>query len=96
MSGPAVRRRPTAPAHLPEQPANGSRVQVGADRKHLIEQPEEPTERQVQQLSQQIAVGLRRLQQNGRQGRAQCQRIDGRNHRRGGDRDGELAEEFAL
>ena len=51
--------------------------------------------RQDVQARPAVALGRRvRPEQHGRQRRAQRQRVEGRNHRRDGDRDGELAEEL--
>ena len=63
-------------------------------RKHPVEQAEEPAEREVEQPAEPVLLRAARLQQDGRQRRAERQRVERRDHRRDGDGQGELAEEL--
>jgi len=71
------------------------RVPSGREVEKAVEAAEKPAQHQVEQPGQRIAGLSGRLEQQGRQGRAQGQRVEGRDHRRDGDREGKLAEELA-
>ncbi len=61
----------------------------------LVEQPEEPAEAEVQEPGERVDVFVALLQQDRAQGRAERQRVEGRDDRGNGDGQGELAEELA-
>ena len=79
----------------PQQAAHESHVQSRAGAEEPVERAEKPAQKCVQKPGQRIAVAAMRFEQNGRQGRAQRERVEGRDHRGDGDRHRELAEELA-
>ena len=77
-----------------QRQADHARVDVGGAAEAPVEQPEEPAQQQVEQPAEQVLFRAARLQQDGRQGRAERQRVERRDHRRDGDGQGELPEEL--
>ena len=79
-----------------EQAAHQPHVQaaVPAPKSQLNKRKNQPRNVSSSQVSGSRRAAVR-LEQNGRQGRAEGQRVEGRDHRRDGDRHRELAEELA-
>ena len=77
-----------------QQAADHADIGFRADPEYPVEQPEEPAQEQVHEPGERIAAGAVRLEQQGRQRRAERERVEGREQRGDGDGDGELAEEL--
>ncbi len=78
-----------------QRQADDARVKAGCAAEGPVEHAKEPAEQQVERPADDVLAGVAPQQQQGRQRRAERQRVEGRQHGRDGDGQRELPEEHA-